>query len=162
MAEGTNDFLKRFFFASGTFRRLPDGSFWKAWLSFVSRVCSPWVCVVWSPPVGGPSHSRSCHQQGPDSVGQPLAWSLRPCTNRHQGAPLAPGWRCDWGWSWRVGWQGGGSESRGAPQGTGYCLGETRGYNQVVCQDQHHPRNGVNNNKTWTKLFVLNVYKSQL
>ena len=27
MAEGTNDVLKRFFFANGTFRRLPDGSF---------------------------------------------------------------------------------------------------------------------------------------
>ena len=27
MAERTNDFLKRFFFANGTFRRLPDGSF---------------------------------------------------------------------------------------------------------------------------------------
>ena len=27
MAEGTNDFLKRFFFANGTFRRLPGGSF---------------------------------------------------------------------------------------------------------------------------------------
>ena len=27
MAEGTNDFLKRFFLANGTLRRLPGGSF---------------------------------------------------------------------------------------------------------------------------------------
>ena len=27
MTEGTNDCLKRFVFANGTFRRLPDGSF---------------------------------------------------------------------------------------------------------------------------------------
>ena len=44
MAEGINDFLNRFFLASGTIRRLPDGCFSKA--SFRGWVGSYNICLA--------------------------------------------------------------------------------------------------------------------
>ena len=44
MTEGINDFMNRFFLASGTFRRLPDGSFSKA--SFRGWVGSCNICLA--------------------------------------------------------------------------------------------------------------------